>query len=76
MINLTQAKSGKEYTIKQITAKEPIRGRLLSFGFAKGNNVAVLEYTLTKQTYDVVIEDSQVALRKEEAESILVEEIL
>ena len=76
MINLTQAKSGKEYMIKQITAKEPIRGRLLSFGFAKGNNVAVLEYTLTKQTYDVIIEDSQVALRKEEAESILVEEIL
>lgn len=76
MINLTEAKAEKEYTIKQITAKEPIRARLLSFGFAKGNKITVLEYTLTKQTYDVVIEDSQVALRKEEAESILVEEAL
>lgn len=73
-MNLTDAEYGKKYTISKINAVEPLKSRLLSFGFAKGNQVAVLEYTLTKQTYDVIIEDSQVALRKEEAESIQVEE--
>ncbi len=73
-MDLTQVKFGKEYTIKKVKAEEPLKSRLLSFGFAKGNSVTVTEYTLTKQTYDVRIEDSQVALRSEEATSILVED--
>jgi len=71
-MDLTQVKFDKEYTIKKIKAEEPLKSRLLSFGFAKGNKVMVTEYTLTRQTYDVKIEDSQVALRSEEAASILV----
>jgi len=73
-VDLTQVKFDKEYVIKKVKAEEPLKSRLLSFGFAKGNRVTVTEYTLTKQTYDVRIEDSQVALRSEEAESILVED--
>jgi Fe2+ transport system protein FeoA len=73
-VDLTQVKFGKEYTIKKVKADEPLKSRLLSFGFAKGNSVTVTEYTLTKQTYDVRIEDSQVALRSEEATSIIVED--
>ncbi len=73
-MNLTEVNYGKEYTITKVKADEPLKGRLLSFGFAKGNTVVVTEYTLTKQTYDVKIEDSQVALRSEEAMSIFVEE--
>ncbi len=73
-MNLTEVKYGQEYTIEKVKAEEPLKSRLLSFGFAKGNKVVVTEYTLTKQTYDVKIEDSQVALRSEEAMSILVEE--
>ena len=73
-MNLTEVKFGKKYTIKKVTANEPLKSRLFSFGFTKGNDVTVLEYTLTKQTYDVIIEDSQVALRAEEAENITVED--
>lgn len=73
-MDLTQVKFDKEYTIKKIRAEEPLKSRLLSFGFAKGNKVTVTEYTLTRQTYDVKVEDSQVALRSEEAASILVED--
>jgi Fe2+ transport system protein FeoA len=73
-MDLTQVKFDKEYTIKKIIAEEPLKSRLLSFGFAKGNKVTVTEYTLTRQTYDVKVEDSQVALRSEEAASILVED--
>lgn len=73
-MNLTEVEYGKEYTIEKIKAEEPLKSRLLSFGFAKGNKVVVTEYTLTKQTYDVKIEDSQVALRSEEAQTIFVED--
>ncbi len=73
-MNLTEVKYGQEYTIKKVEAKEPLKSRLLSFGFAKGNRVVVMGYTLTKQTYDVKIEDSDVALRSEEAMSIIVED--
>jgi ferrous iron transport protein A len=72
-MDLTQVNFGSEYEIKKVTAEEPLKSRLLSFGFAKGNKVTVIEYTLTKQTYDVKIEDSHVALRAEEAQNILVE---
>lgn len=73
-MDLTQVQFGKKYAIQKVTAEEPLRSRLFSFGFTKGNEVTVLEYTLTKQTYDVIIEDSQVALRAEEAQNILVED--
>ncbi len=73
-MNLTEVEYNKTYTIKKVNAAEPLKSRLLSFGFAKGNNVIVTEYTLTKQTYDVKVEDSQVALRSEEAKSIVVED--
>jgi ferrous iron transport protein A len=73
-MNLTEVEYNKKYTIKRVNATEPLKSRLLSFGFTKGDSVVVTEYTLTKQTYDVRVGDSQVALRSEEAQSILVEE--
>ncbi len=74
-MNLTEVKFGKKYKVAKVTAAEPLKSRLFSFGFTKGNEVTVLEYTLTKQTYDVIIEDSQVALRAEEAQNIMVEDM-
>ncbi len=74
-MNLTEVKFGKKYKVAKVTAAEPSKSRLFSFGFTKGNEVTVLEYTLTKQTYDVIIEDSQVALRAEEAQNIMVEDM-
>lgn len=73
-MTVTSALFNKEYTITAIHATEPLKSRLLSFGFAKGNTLVVLQYTLTKQTYDIKIEDSHVALRKEEAQGITIEE--
>jgi len=73
-MDLTQVDFGKEYVIKKITAVEPLKSRLFSFGFARGNKVTVTEYTLTKQTYETKVEDSRVALRAEEAKNIEVEE--
>lgn len=75
-MDLTQAEFGREYKISKITADEPLKSRLYSFGFAKGAAVTVTEYTLTKQTYETKIEDSIVALRSEEAKNIIIGETL
>ena len=75
-MDLTQAEFGKKYTISKVNAIEPLKSRLFSFGFAKGATVTVTEYTLTKQTYETRIEDSTVALRAEEAKSIIIGEEL
>ncbi len=73
-MTLNEGIMNKNYKIAKINANEPIRSRLLAMGFAKGNGVSILDFTLSKQTYDVLVEDTKVAIRKEEALGIMVEE--
>ena len=73
MKKVSQMSIGEEGIIKKITAKEPIRGRLSAMGIAKGNRIKLLDHTLKKQTWEIDVEGTRVALRKEEADSILVE---
>ncbi|WP_281951042.1 FeoA family protein [Nitrosophilus kaiyonis] len=73
MKKVSQMNIGDEAVIKKITAKEPIKGRLSAMGITKGNRIKLLDYTLKKQTWEVDVEGTRVALRKEEADSILVE---
>jgi len=74
MKNLTQIDTQKQYEISKVKADEPILSRLVSMGFAKGSHVVVQKNTATKQTYKILIEDSEVALRREEAELVFVRE--
>jgi len=74
MKSIFDMKIGQEGIIKKIVAKEPIKSRLFSFGILKGNRIKILERTIKKETLEVDIEGSRVALRSEEARSILVEE--
>jgi len=66
---------GEEAIIKKITAKEPIKGRLLAMGIVKGAKIKVLKHTLAKQTWDVIAGNTKVGLREEEAANIVVEDI-
>ncbi|NWF65863.1 MAG: ferrous iron transport protein A [Campylobacterales bacterium] len=66
-MKLNEAPINKIFEISKIEANEPIKSRLLAMGFAKGNRVSILDFTLSRQTYDVLIEDTKVAIRKEEA---------
>jgi len=70
--NLTQIDTQKQYVVVKVKANEPILSRLVSMGFAKGSHVEVQKNTATKQTYKVRVEDSEVALRREEAELVFV----
>lgn len=66
-------KIGDEAVIKKVTAEEPIRSRLYAMGITRGNRIKLLDHTLKKQTWEVEIEGTRVALRDEEAKSIEVE---
>ena len=65
----------EEAVVKKITAKEPIKGRLMAMGIVKGAKIKVLKHTLAKQTWDVLAGNTKVGLREEEAANIVVEDI-
>ncbi len=73
MTKLSQLKINDVATVKKITAKEPVKGRLAAMGILKGAKIKVLKHTLAKQTWDIMSNNTKVALREEEAENILVD---
>ena len=74
-MRLNELKMGESGIIKKIYAKEPLKSKLLSMGFARGEKVKVLKHTLAKNTFDIDINGVNVALREEEAREIEVEKI-
>jgi len=72
-MRLDELKMGESGIIKKIYARDPLKSKLLSMGFARGEKVKVLKHTLAKNTFDVDINGVNVALRKEEAREIEVE---
>ena len=69
-MRLSELNMGESGIIKKIYAKEPLKSKLLSMGFARGERVKVLKHTLAKNTFDVDINGVNVALREEEAREI------
>jgi len=69
-MRLNELKMGESGIITKILAKEPLKSRLLSMGFSRGERVKILKHTLAKNTYEVEINRIPVALRAEEAEQI------
>ena len=74
-MRLNELKIGESGIIKKIYAKEPLKSKLLSMGFSRGERVKVLKHTLAKNTFDVDINGVNIALRGEEAKEIEVEKI-
>ncbi len=70
---VTECKIGCEGTIVKVTAKEPVKGRLVSLGMARGTRLKVLDHTLAKQTWEVECEGTKIALRDEEAATVWIE---
>lgn len=75
MKRISDLKIDEEAIVTKILAKEPIKGRLLSMGIVKGAKVKVIAHTLARQTWDILSNNTKVALRDEEASSIEVRNI-
>jgi len=69
-MRLNELEMGESGIIKKVLAKEPLKSRLLSMGFAKGERIKVLKHTLAKNTYEVEVNNIPIALREEEAREI------
>ena len=74
MKNISDLKIDEEAIVAKVIAKEPVKGRLLSMGIVKGAKIKVVAHTLARQTWDILSDNTKVALREEEARYILVEE--
>ena len=70
---ITDCAIGCEGTIVKVTAREPVKGRLVSLGMARGSRLKVLDHTLAKQTWEVECEGTKIALRDEEAATVWIE---
>ena len=69
-MKLSELQIGEVGVIKKINAKEPLKSKLLSMGFVKGAKVRVLKHTLAKNTFDIEVANTNVALRSEEAAQV------
>jgi len=72
-MTLDQLHKGDSARVTAIQADNELKNRLNSLGLAKGVIITVKAYSLAKQTMDIVVNRTQIALRTSEAEKIQVE---
>ena len=72
---LCELKKGEKAKIVAILASGELKKRFLSFGIDKDEIVKIKEISLRKSTFDIVVNNTQVALRLDEAAMIGVEKI-
>ncbi len=71
---LTQLHKGDRGVIKRIHAEPELKNRLHSFGIIPGESLEVKGCSLACQTMEIDVDGTLIALRKEEAERIEVDE--
>jgi len=67
---LSELRKGSTATITQIKASSALRDRFYSFGIMRGEDVLLKECSLGRQTIEVQIGATLIALRIDEAEQI------
>jgi ferrous iron transport protein A len=74
-MKLTELTKGDKAKIIKIHADKPLKERLSSFGVMRGEELTVKGCSLAKQTMEIEVGSTLIALRKDEAEKIEVEKI-
>ena len=74
-MKLSELKKGDRGTILKIETDEELKGRLFSFGLARGSEFIIEACSLGKQTIEIMVDDTLIGLRAEEASQIEVEKI-
>lgn len=68
-------KKGEEAKITRIDAEKSLKDRLRSFGVMRGETVRVKGCSLGKQTIEIEVGGTLLALRSQEAQKIEIEKI-
>jgi ferrous iron transport protein A len=74
-MRLSDLKKGDRAVIKRIDADGALKQRLSSFGVGRGAELVIETYSIGRKTYEIIVNDTMIALRNEEAERIDVEKI-
>ena len=69
---LSELHKGERAEIVRLNADKVLRDRFASFGILPGEEVVVRECSLAKQTIEIDVGLTTIALRKEEADKIVV----
>jgi Fe2+ transport system protein FeoA len=74
-MKLSELRKGDSAIIMKIETSEELKGRLFSFGLARGSEFSIEACSLGKQTMEIMVDDTLIGLRAEEASKIEVEKI-
>ncbi len=72
-MNLSQLNTKQKAKVINITCNDELKQRFYSFGIFKNSVIEVENTSLAKNTIEIIVEDTSLALRTEEAKSIEVE---
>jgi len=74
-MKLSELKKGDHAIIIKIETDESLKGRLTSFGIARGTELSIEECSIGKKTIEILVDETLIGLRAEEAAKIIVEKI-
>ncbi|HHD79283.1 MAG TPA: ferrous iron transport protein A [Epsilonproteobacteria bacterium] len=74
-MNLTELTKGERGEIIKVNADKALKDRLNSFGVMRGEELLVKGCSLAKQTMEIEVGSTLIALRRDEAEKVEVEKI-
>jgi len=74
-MRLSELEKGDRATILKIETDVSLKERLVSFGVARGSELTIEACSLGKQTIEIMVDDTLIGLRGEEASKIEVEKI-
>ncbi len=69
-MKLSELTRGESGTIVAISTDTVLKARFRSFGITKGASVKVIEQTLSKNTIEIKVHNTKIALRVSEADAI------
>jgi Fe2+ transport system protein FeoA len=74
-MKLSELHKGDRAVILKIETDESLKGRLTSFGIARGTELSIEECSIRKKTIEILVDDTLIGLRAEEASKIEVKKI-
>tara|TARA_R110002033_G_scaffold100404_3_gene148791 strand:- start:26767 stop:27003 length:237 start_codon:yes stop_codon:yes gene_type:complete len=72
-MTLSELKKGECGEIVKVSANQVLKSRLNSFGITKGAKIYVIEQTMSKNTIEIRLNSTKIALRTNEAKTIEIE---
>jgi len=74
-LKLSELKKHQEARVVRVDAEGELKQRLASFGLIRGAIIKIIDCSIRKSTIEIMVDNTLLALRKQEAEKIEVEKI-